>query len=284
MTQMDIQALWDELEASLTPLLLGFRSRLGRIAVSQKPDLTLLTEADIAVQEYIVELILAHDPDASFVAEEAGDQLRFTVNSQKLWIIDPIDGTAEFVRPDRREYCSVICLLENRAPVAALVVAPQAGKDGSALTIRVDGPGSPIKVNGRASASRSVAAPLRASITRSSSDAARPWERLMSAAGYELKTRTTSQTLDMVRTCVDLSEEADAALAPFALFYREAQKVWDGAAGMCLARTAGLRVCDGQGQDRHTVDLDLSAAEPAFASTLVGDPAVAAQFLRWSSN
>jgi 3'(2'), 5'-bisphosphate nucleotidase len=105
----------------------------------------------------------------------------------------------------------------------------------------------------------------------------------MSEAGFELKTRTTSQTLDMVRTCVDLSEETGAAMVPFVLFYREAQKVWDGAAGMCLAQTAGLRVCDRHGRDRHIIDLDLSTAEPTFASTLVAASLTADQFLAWSS-
>jgi 3'(2'), 5'-bisphosphate nucleotidase len=105
----------------------------------------------------------------------------------------------------------------------------------------------------------------------------------MATAGFELKTRTTSQTLDMVRTCIDLSPETGGSLAPFSLFYREAQKVWDGAAGMCLAHAAGLRVCDSEGQDRHVIDLDLRAVEPAFASTLVAAPAIADQFLAWFS-
>lgn len=280
---MDIEALWDELETSLTPLLLEFRSRLDSLDISQKPDHTLLTAADIAVQEHIVARILAHDPGASIVAEEAGDQPGGTATSQRIWIIDPIDGTAEFVRPDRREYCSVVCLLENRQPVAALVVAPQIGAGGRAVSMRVVGPGSSIEVNGQPRLSNSMQAPLRASVTRSSAAAERPWEKLMADAGFELKTRTTSQTLDMVRTCVDLSQETGAALAPFSLFYREAQKVWDGAAGMCLAQTAGLRVCDGHGRDRHLINLDLRAVEPTFASTLVAAPAIADQFLAWSS-
>jgi 3'(2'), 5'-bisphosphate nucleotidase len=279
---VDIKALWDELETSLTPLLLEFRSRLESLEISQKPDHTLLTAADIAVQEYIVARILAHDPGASIVAEEAGDQQGGAATSQRIWIIDPIDGTAEFVRSDRREYCSVVCLLEDRQPVAALVVAPQIGAGGTAVSMRVVGPGSSIEVNGEPRPGISTSVPLRASVTRSSA-AERPWERLMADAGFELKTRTTSQTLDMVRTCVDLSQETGAALAPFSLFYREAQKVWDGAAGMCLAQTAGLRVCDGHGRDRHIINLDLRAVEPTFASTLVAAPAIIDQFLAWSS-
>jgi fructose-1,6-bisphosphatase/inositol monophosphatase family enzyme len=278
-----IKALWDELETSLPPLLLSFRARLDSLDISTKPDRTLLTAADIAVQEHIVARILAHDPGAMIVAEEAGDRTGGTVTSQRIWIVDPIDGTAEFVRPDRQEYCSVVCLLDHRRPVAALVVAPQIGTGGTAVSVRVVGPGSPIEVNSKPLLGNPMVAPLRASVTRSSSAAERPWERLMADAGFKLKTRTTSQTLDMVRTCVDLSQETGGELTPFALFYREKQKVWDGAAGMCLAQTAGLRVCDGRGRDRYIISLDLRAAEPTFASTLVAAPAIAEEFLAWSS-
>ncbi|MEO3747990.1 inositol monophosphatase family protein [Plantactinospora sp. B5E13] len=281
---MDAGRLWDELAESLPPLLLGYRSRLDTLVVSAKADQTLLSEADIAVQEHIVARIRAHDPDAVIVAEESDKPPgNSRVDARRVWIVDPIDGTAEFVRPDRREYCSVVCLLEQRRPVAALVVAPQIGVGGSTVCVRVAGRGAPIEVNGRAGRVVPSPGPRRASVTRSSSLPPRPWERFMSGAGFELKTRTTSQTLDMVRTCVDLSAETGAQLSPFALFYREAQKVWDGAAGMCLAQTAQLRVCDGQGRDRPIVDLDLGTAEPTFPSTLVATPALVDQFLTWSS-
>ncbi|MDG4789075.1 inositol monophosphatase family protein [Micromonospora sp. WMMD1102] len=280
---MDARALWDELEASLPPLLLGFRARLDTLDVSEKADETLLSEADIAVQEHIVARIKAYDPGASIVAEETGEHLREPASSGRIWIVDPIDGTAEFVRPGRREYCSVVCLLADRRPVGALVVAPEIGTGGIGLSVRVDGIGAPMQVNGRPARHSAAAAPRRVSVTRSSSVAARPWERLMADAGFELKTRTTSQTLDMVRTCVDLSEETGGELPPFALFYREAQKVWDGAAGMCLAQSANLRVCDRHGVQRDLVNLDLTVDEPTFASTVVAAPPLAAQFLAWSS-
>jgi len=44
------------------------------------------------------------------------------------------------------------------------------------------------------------------------------------ARGYRLKTRTTSQTLDMVRTCVDLAPYTDPALESFGLFYANSRR------------------------------------------------------------
>jgi 3'(2'), 5'-bisphosphate nucleotidase len=278
---VEVAALWDELVEALTPLLLGYRARLSDIHVTRKADDTLLSEADVAVQDHIVSRLRAYDPGARIVAEETAEQLGAEAGTSRVWVVDPIDGTAEFVRADRREYCSVICLLEGLRPVAALVVAPQIGTGRTPVVVRVDGEGLPIKVNGRV-APRIGDTPGLVSVTRSSGTLPRPWERSLTDAGFDLKTRTTSQTLDMVRTAVDLSVETGGELPPFALFYREAQKVWDGAAGMCLARAAELRVCDRYGTDRALVDADLNVREPTFPSTLVAAPVLIDQFLSWS--
>jgi len=281
---VDVGALWDELETSLVPLLTRFRGRLTELEVSSKPDRTLLSEADIAVQEHIVGLIRAADPTASIVAEEqdlrSGLSDSDTTSDDHVWIIDPIDGTAEFVVPGRVEFCSVVCLLEKGRPSAALVVAPEIGRDGTAVSVRMVDGEQPI-VNGRRAWPPTGSAAV--SVTRSGGQP-RPWDQRLSAAGYALKIHTTSQTLDMVRTCVDLSAVTDPPLPSFALFHRQSQKVWDGAAGMCLAMASGLRVCDRGGIDRHIVDLDLTVPEPTFSSTVVGRPELVARFLEWSAS
>jgi 3'(2'), 5'-bisphosphate nucleotidase len=103
----------------------------------------------------------------------------------------------------------------------------------------------------------------------------------LAGSGFTLKVRTTSQTLDMVRTAVDLSRHTDPPMPPFAAFYRERQKVWDGAAGMCLAQHQGLRVCDASGTERVAVDLDLTDREPTFDSTLVAPPTLAEKIVSY---
>ena len=133
----------------------------------------------------------------------------------------------------------------------------------------------PIEINGEPVAGRLMSArPRQASVTRSSGTQPRGYEEVLVSQGYQLKTRTTSQTLDMVRTCVDLAPFTEPALESFGLFYRERQKVWDGAAGICLARAAGgLFVGDGTGKERATVDIALDVAEPQFDSMLIAsDP------------
>jgi 3'(2'), 5'-bisphosphate nucleotidase len=279
---LDLASLWDELERVLLPTLAGFRSRLGSLRVERKSDNTLLSEADLAVQAQIIECVRAIDSDALIVAEESAHLLASLPSSDsgRVWIIDPIDGTAQFVDPDRREFCSVVCLVEDRVPVGAFVLAPELAAGRGPVSVRVTGTGNVIEVNGRPVSG--IAATDRlgaASVTRSSGTQPRAYESVLESCGYRLKTRTTSQSLDMVRTCVDLAPFTDPPLGPFGLFYREQQKVWDGVAGMCLAAAAGLTVTDGAGRERRSVEVALNTTSPEFESTLVASDPEAARIV-----
>ncbi|MBO0820190.1 MAG: hypothetical protein J2P26_05000, partial [Nocardiopsaceae bacterium] len=154
-----------------------YRSRLGHLDVSVKPDKTLLTEADTTVQSLIIDRIRKIDPYPVIVAEE--DE-RTTVrkevldNPGRVWVIDPIDGTAEFVKPRGREFCSVVCLLEDLVPTAAFVLAPELGAGSTPIAITASARDSVITINGNA-ASRSTSARW-VSVTRSKGTSAKAFE------------------------------------------------------------------------------------------------------------
>ncbi|WBB52747.1 inositol monophosphatase family protein [Verrucosispora sp. WMMD573] len=238
---MNLDPLWSDLTTELSGVLAAYRSRLAELDVREKVDHTLLTEADLAVEDMVISNIRAVDPDARVLAEESGSgswRPGHDEEPERIWVIDPIDGTAEFVNPRSTEFCSVVCLLERREPVAALIVAPELGDGGSPVVVVASRADRTITVNGRPATYHR--APVRvASLTRSARSEAPPHETGMAEAGYALKTRTTSQTLDMLRTALDIT--AFATDAPrFDLFYRPRQKVWDGLAGLCLGEIVGL--------------------------------------------
>jgi 3'(2'), 5'-bisphosphate nucleotidase len=279
---VDVSSLWQELEVVLPPLVAGYRSKRN-LHVEQKLDSTLLSEADIAVQGKIIECVRAFDPDALIVAEEDSHlqvPSRRANSDGRVWIIDPIDGTAQFVVGEGREFCSVVCLVEDGKPVAAFVLAPELGPDRSPVCVRLSGPDELVEINGQRVPGQPMSdRPQSVSVTRSPGTQARAYEAGLSARGYQLKTRTTSQTLDMVRTCVDLAPFTDPPLESFGLFYRERQKVWDGAAGMCFAYAAGLYVGDGAGRERTSIEIALDVADPQFDSTLIASDLVAARIV-----
>lgn len=136
-----VTTLWTQLEQQLQPVFADYRSRLAELPIEVKADRTLLTEADIAVQALIIDAIRTLEPGAVVIAEEDDrTEVREEVltSGGRVWVVDPIDGTAEFVRPGHIEFCSVVCLLEDWQPAAAFVLAPELGKDGTPILITAD--------------------------------------------------------------------------------------------------------------------------------------------------
>ncbi|MFE9575950.1 inositol monophosphatase family protein [Nocardia sp. NPDC006044] len=265
----DVGSLWKALDEQLLPLLRRYRRNLASLQVDTKADNTLLSEADLATQTVIIETIGRDFPGSRFIAEE--EEAELPSSGEPTWIIDPIDGTSEFVTPHGREFCSVVCLLEGGAPTAAYVLAPELGVDRSPITVHWS---AEVTVNGqRAKALSPTMSPRRASVTRSKNSSARKFEIDLAGAGCLMKTRTTSQSLDMVRTCVDLSAWTQAPESQFDLFYRPNQKIWDGAAGIGLAMAMGRTATDGRGiTPLPLAEEFLNQREPILPETIAGDP------------
>lgn len=72
---------------------LDYRRRLKQIAVSRKSAKDFVTEADVVIEQYLVEQIRKQFPDHTIYGEESG----MHAGSGWRWIIDPIDGTGSFM-------------------------------------------------------------------------------------------------------------------------------------------------------------------------------------------
>jgi histidinol-phosphatase len=91
------------------------RYRASDLVVETKPDLTPVTEADRAAEEAIRERLASVRPGDAVVGEEYGG----TAEAERRWIVDPIDGTKNFVRGI--PVWATLIALED---VAAVVSAP----------------------------------------------------------------------------------------------------------------------------------------------------------------
>ena len=78
--------------------------------VDTKPDLTPVTDADRSVEEALRAVLSTERPDDAVVGEEFGGTTEFT---GRQWVIDPIDGTKNFVR-GVPVWASLIALLRRR--------------------------------------------------------------------------------------------------------------------------------------------------------------------------
>lgn len=280
-----IQSLWSTLEGQLLPVFADYRSRLADLPVEVKDDRTLLTQADIAVQELVVAAIRDFDgPDAVVIAEEderSGTRADVASSGGRVWVVDPIDGTAEFVRGESVEFCSVVCLLEDWQPRAAFVIAPELGAGRTPLVVSADARAHQLSLNGRTVPPTSQAGPgMHLSVTRSRGQDRPAFDAAARQAGYTLKTRTTSQTLDMLRTALDVTGLTTPGLPSFDLFWRRKQKLWDGAAGLCLAEAAGLRSCGEDGEPLTLTREFLAEPTPTLDANVTGRPETVEWFLK----
>ncbi len=81
-----------------------------------------LTEADTEANRIITEEIKKKYPEDGILSEEFADDL-LRLNCKRTWIIDPIDGTREFVKK-RNEFCISVGLCENHKAVAGIILNP----------------------------------------------------------------------------------------------------------------------------------------------------------------
>lgn len=263
---------WWDTAREILQLVGAYRNKLGELHVSTKSDETLLTEADIAVQEMIIQKIREVDTDSRIVAEEDGrDAAGYgATDSTTVWIVDPIDGTSQFVQPAAVEFCTVIARYSEGHPCAALVVAPELGMHRAPIVIMSSIEDGLLMVNREPYELVTRELTGRASTTRSRNSIPSDLEKALLARHYDLKTRTTSQTIDMVRTALDLSAIAPD-VQPFDLFHRRQQKLWDGAAGICLAIAAGLTVGDENGDRLLPLASSLLMSAPhVLPSSVIG--------------
>ncbi len=71
--------------------------RLGSAKVTSKGDINLVTEADIAAENLIIDRIRSHYPQHGILAEESGEAILVGgKRSEWKWIIDPLDGTTNY--------------------------------------------------------------------------------------------------------------------------------------------------------------------------------------------
>lgn len=81
-----------------------------------------VTEVDRGVQEQIIELITHHYPDDAIVAEE-GDSPKSLTADETVWVIDPIDGTTNYVQGIPFWATSVAVVVEGNPRIAVNYVA-----------------------------------------------------------------------------------------------------------------------------------------------------------------
>ena len=92
--------------------------------IQYKSDNSPVTEADIAANNIITQGLVSIFPDIYLISEESAIQpYRIRKNWEYLWLIDPLDGTKEFINKSD-EFSINVALIHNRRAVAGFIYLP----------------------------------------------------------------------------------------------------------------------------------------------------------------
>jgi histidinol-phosphatase len=89
------------------------------LVVDRKPDRTPVTDADTAVEDTVREILAELRPDDAILGEERGG----SVGDGRTWVLDPIDGTKNFLRGNP-VWGTLIALVDGGVPVVGVVSSP----------------------------------------------------------------------------------------------------------------------------------------------------------------
>ncbi|MCK9548029.1 MAG: inositol monophosphatase family protein [Sphaerochaeta sp.] len=104
-----------------------YRTR-DTLEIATKANTTdFLTEVDITVQKVLINYLRSQYPDDVMIAEESGLDSIGTSIPQRCWMVDPIDGTQNFLRGLLPEFGVSIGFLQDGEPVAGGVIFPITG-------------------------------------------------------------------------------------------------------------------------------------------------------------
>jgi myo-inositol-1(or 4)-monophosphatase len=230
----------------------------GRFQTREKGVADLVTDADIASQKAIQEVIAVRFPSHAFLGEESVNKDSIPKSDQLIWVVDPLDGTTNYVH-GYPNYAVSIAISRGREILAGVIYDPVRDECYAAAA------GKGASCNGR---------PIRVSNTTEVGQA---------LVGVSLPARVLRQSPDLldfveiVQLCQAIRRSGSAALnlvhvaaGSLDAFWASHIHPWDVAAGVLLIREAGGIVT---GRDGAEFDLWMphfvSAATPQLHQELL---------------
>jgi myo-inositol-1(or 4)-monophosphatase len=215
----------------------------------------LASEADLAAEEAIRSLLAEQRPGDGLLAEEGGGDEEVEPGRVR-WVVDPLDGTINFLF-GIPQWCVSVACEDERGTLAGVVFDPMRGE---LFAATADGPAT---LNG---------VPIAAS-------AERPLSESMIVTGFaydkDVRVRQASIVASLVPQARDIRRMGSAALdlawlaaGRYDAYYERTVKLWDIAAGSLLCTRVGLEIRELA--ERDGMPWGIAAGRPALLDALTG--------------
>lgn len=216
-------------------IILDFDQNRSELGIHLKEKYDLVTDADIASEKCIREIIQNNFPNDAFLGEEGRDPERV---EGRRWIVDPIDGTTNFAHAFP-PYCVSIALYDGTQPILGLVLEIARNE----LFYAVVGEGAfcndrPISVSGITAIDRTLIGtgfPVEEGVN---------YDKMLSIVRTILK-----ETQGLRRAGSAAYDLACVAAGRLDGFFETGLKPWDVAAAALIVKEAGGIVTDFSGGD-----------------------------------
>ena len=212
--------------------------KLHKLKVEKKGSTDYVTEVDRRVEQIIFEDIKSYYPEHNFLGEESGEEIN---NSNVTWILDPIDGTTNFIN-GFPHYCISLCASVDGVPTHGVIIDPTRREEFSASK------GKGAQLNGeriRVSDQKNLTDALLSCSSRSTPEQNYKYNLLgtfMELYKNEITIRRTGCS------ALDLAYIGAGWLDGF---WGNGLKPWDVAAGIVIAEEAGALLSDFHGSPKY---------------------------------
>ncbi len=211
---------------------MNYFNDLPNLAVNKKSARDLVTDADVAVENYLKQALSDHSPEFGFWGEESGQ----TANQTSRWIVDPIDGTHSFSKGQYFWGISVALEIDGELIMGA-VYAP--ALDDYYCAEKAKGAwknGKPIHVSDETSLASSMVSTGFACLRQYLDD--------NNLARFARIAQATTGQRRLGSAALDLCTVADGQVDAF---WEQELNLYDVAAGALIAQEAGASITDFKG-------------------------------------
>jgi myo-inositol-1(or 4)-monophosphatase len=108
----------------------------GKVTGSVKPDLSMVSETDAAVEDFLRSSLMALAPGYGYIGEETAESRPAAAGETRAWVVDALDGSRAFLA-GMPLWMPAVCLMDGDRPIAGAALNPitrelfWAGEDGA---------------------------------------------------------------------------------------------------------------------------------------------------------